>query len=138
MPTPSIFTRIVNGEIPAAKVLETDFALAFLDINPINQGHVLLVPKEQVATVGELSDELSSHVAALLPRLCRAVVAATGAEGYNVIANNGAVAGQTIDHVHWHIIPRFAADAVRWPWPHQHYPPGEMDRIREAIASAVA
>ncbi len=102
-----IFCKIVQGTISSARVLETDQAVAFLDINPINPGHVLLVPRTHHAHLGELPEEVAARVGSLLPRLFRAVAAATGAEGFNVIMNNGRVAGQTICHGHWHIIPRF-------------------------------
>ncbi|RUL85390.1 HIT family protein [Tautonia sociabilis] len=133
----NVFAKILRGEIPSAKVLETDGALAFLDIGPVNKGHVLVIPKVEAATLSELPDDASAHVGALLPRLCRAVREATGAEGLNVIVNHGEVAGQTVHHVHWHIIPRFRGDAVRWPWPHDSYDGDELERMRLRIAAAL-
>jgi histidine triad (HIT) family protein len=128
-----IFCKILSGEIPSARVLEAEGAVAFLDINPVNKGHVLLVPKEHHAALPDLPDEAAAEVAALLPRLCRAVRAATGAEGLNVIVNVGRVAGQTIDHVHWHVIPRFHDDPVDWPWPHSEYAGDELSQMRFRI-----
>ena len=108
--------------------------MAFLDINPVNPGHTLLVPKAHHAHLSELPDELSPpHVGSLLPRLCRAVRAATGADGLNVIVNNGQAAGQTIDHCHWHIIPRFPDDAVNWPWPQGEYVGDELGQMKFRI-----
>ena len=133
--TDCLFCKIVRGQIPSAKVLETDQAVAFLDIHPVNPGHVLLVPKAHHATLAELAEPLAAHAASLLPRLCRAIQAATGAEGLNVIVNVGRVAGQTVDHAHWHIIPRSAGDAVHWPWPHVAYAGDDLDRLRSRIAS---
>ncbi len=129
----NIFAKILRGEIPSAKVLETDGALAFLDINPVNHGHVLIVPKVEAATVAELSEEAAAHVGSLLPKLCRAVLKATGAEGLNIIVNNGECAGQTIPHVHWHIIPRHSTDAVNWPWPHSPYSGDEQNLLQFQI-----
>ena len=77
-----LFCKIIRGEIPASTVLETDHALAFLDIHPVNPGHVLVVPKEHHADLTELPEALAGAVGALLPRLCRAIRAATGAEGF--------------------------------------------------------
>jgi histidine triad (HIT) family protein len=128
-----IFCKIVRGEIPSAKVLETADAVVFLDIHPVNRGHVLIVPKEHHPDLSELSDTASAHVGSLLPRLCRAVRAATGADGLNVIVNNGRAAGQTIDHGHWHIIPRFHDDPVNWPWPHSEYVGDELGQMRFRI-----
>jgi histidine triad (HIT) family protein len=128
-----IFCKIVAGEIPSARVLESEAAVAFLDVRPVNHGHVLLVPKEHHATLADLPDEAAAEAASLLPRLARAVVKATGADGLNLIVNNGRAAGQTIDHVHWHLIPRFADDAVNWPWPHTQYVGDELGQMQFRI-----
>lgn len=128
-----IFCKIVAGEIPSARVLEAGAAVAFLDINPVNHGHVLLVPKEHHATLADLPDEAAAETAALLPRLARAVLKATGADGLNVILNNGRCAGQTVDHGHWHLIPRFGDDAVNWPWPHTPYVGDELGQMQFRI-----
>ena len=128
-----LFCKILRGTLPAAQVLQTDRVIAFLDIQPVNPGHVLLVPRDHHATLSDLPDELAAHAGSLLPRLCRAVRAATGAEALNVIVNHGRQAGQTIDHVHWHVIPRHADDAVRWPWPHARYAGDELNQMRARI-----
>jgi histidine triad (HIT) family protein len=128
-----IFCKIVLGEIPSARVLETDHAIALLDIFPVNPGHVLLVTRAHYATLADLPEELAAHAASLLPRLCRAVRSATAANGLNVIVNNGRAAGQTIDHVHWHVIPRFHDDAVNWPWPHREYHGDALGRMQLSI-----
>ena len=128
-----IFCKIIRREIPAATVLETDVAISFLDIHPVNLGHVLLVPKEHHVDLAELSEPLAAHLGSLLPALARAVRAATGADGFNVIANNGRAAGQTINHVHWHIIPRFVDDPVNWPWPHAEYVGDELGQMQFRI-----
>ena len=129
-----IFCKIIAGEIPSTRVLETDGSLAFLDINPVNQGHILLVPKEHHATLAELSDEAAAETALLIPRLVRAVLKATGADGLNLIVNNGRVAGQTVDHGHWHLIPRFIDDSVNWPWPHTEYVGDELAQMQFRLA----
>ena len=132
-----IFCKIVAGTIPCARVYEDDAVLAFLDIGPLNPGHTLVVPKEHFATLPELPDALASATAAVVPRICRAVQAATSAEGLNVVVNVGRVAGQTVDHVHWHVIPRHGGDALRWPWPAGRCEPEEMERLRKEVASRV-
>ncbi len=128
-----VFCKIVRGEIPSARVLETDQSVVFLDINPLNPGHTLVVPRAHHAHLGELPEELAAHAGSLLPRLCRVIKSATGAEGINVVINNGAVAGQTIHHCHWHIIPRFAHDAIHWPWPQGKYHGDELSQLRARI-----
>jgi len=128
-----LFCKIIRGEIAAAKVLETPRAIAFLDIQPVIPGHVLLVPKEHHADLTELPEALVAETASLLPKICRAVRAATGADGFNVIVNNGRAAGQTIDHGHWHIIPRFRDDPIDWPWPQSEYVGDELGQMRFRI-----
>jgi histidine triad (HIT) family protein len=128
-----IFCKIVHGSIPSAKLLETDHAIAFLDINPVNRGHVLLVPKAHHATLADLPEDLAAETARLVPRLARAIQGATGADGLNLIVNNGQAAGQTVFHGHWHLIPRFLDDAVDWPWPHDDYPGDELNQMRFRI-----
>ncbi len=125
-----IFCKIIAGDIPSSRVLETETALAFLDINPINHGHVLLVPKAHHPAIFDLGEEEAAETARLLPRLARAIRKATGADGLNVIINNGDCAGQTIFHGHWHIVPRFKADAVNWPWPHSPYSGDELGQMQ--------
>jgi histidine triad (HIT) family protein len=133
-----IFCKIVSGAIPSARVLETPHAIAFLDINPLNPGHTLLVPRSHHAILSELPEEIAAHAGSLLPRLCRAIKAATRAEGLNVIVNNGRVAGQTVDHVHWHIVPRFTGDPVHWPWRQGRYAGDEMNQMQMRIESALS
>ena len=114
----TIFSRILRGEIPCHRVYEDAHVLAFLDIGPLSAGHTLVIPKEPVATLGELSDEAAAAVGRVLPRLCRAVAAATGVDAYNVLQNNGSRAHQAVHHVHFHIIPKPNADeglGIEWP-----------------------
>jgi histidine triad (HIT) family protein len=103
----TIFSRIIRGEIPSHKVYEDERVLAFLDVGPLSEGHTLVIPKEPAATVDELSDESAAAIGRILPRLCRAVMKATGATAYNILQNNGPDAHQAVMHVHFHIIPRF-------------------------------
>lgn len=103
----TIFTRIINGDIPSHKVYEDDNVFAFLDIGPLSDGHTLVIPKEPAATLDALSDESAAAIGRVLPRICRAVMKAAGASAYNLLQNNGADAHQAVFHVHFHIIPRF-------------------------------
>jgi histidine triad (HIT) family protein len=114
----TVFGKIVRGEIPCDKVYEDDQVLAFLDINPLSAGHLLVVPKEPAETIDRLSDESAAALGRVLPRLCRAVIAATGVKEYNVLQNNGGGAHQAIAHVHFHIIPKPSSGeglGVGWP-----------------------
>ena len=103
----TIFGKILDGEVPCHSVYEDEHVLAFLDINPMAQGHLLVIPKERRAFLHELSPEQSAAIGRVLPRLAQAVMKATGATAYNVLQNNGAEAGQEVFHAHFHIIPRW-------------------------------
>ena len=128
-----LFCKISDGRIPSQRLYSDDVCTAFLDINPVNHGHVLIVPRHHHNDITELPSEIAAEVARVLPILAKAVVRATGADGFNVIINNGAVAGQTIFHGHWHIIPRFHDDSVNWPWPHSDYSGDQIHQIAFAI-----
>ncbi len=103
----TIFAKIIKGEIPSHKVYEDDHVFAFLDIGPLSEGHTLVIPKEPAATMDALSDESAAAIGRVLPRLCRAVMKATGAKEYNILQNNGPMAHQAVFHVHFHIIPKY-------------------------------
>jgi len=113
----TIFTKILAGEIPCHRVYEDDKVLAFLDINPLSRGHVLIIPKEPAETLDQLSEDSAAAIGRVLPRLSRAVMAATGARHYNVLQNNGAPAHQAVFHVHFHIIPKLDDSGLGIDWP---------------------
>lgn len=104
----TVFSKILRGELPCHKVYEDAHVLAFLDVNPLSRGHTLVIPKEPAATLDQLSDEAAAAIGRVLPRLSRAVLAATGATAFNVLQNNGPTAHQAVFHVHFHIIPKHA------------------------------
>ena len=112
----TIFDKILAGEIPCHRVYEDDDVLAFLDIGPLSEGHTLVIPKEARAHLHELSDESAAAIGRVLPRVCRAVLAATGASAYNVLQNNGRTAHQAVDHVHFHIIPKIGSGGLGVGW----------------------
>lgn len=110
----SVFSRIVKGELPAAKVYEDDLTLAFLDINPASRGHTLVICKEEYPDFLTMPPELVAAVARTSQVVARAIKAALQPDGFNIIQNNGAAAGQVVFHYHVHIIPRWEGDhAVR-------------------------
>jgi histidine triad (HIT) family protein len=134
----TIFSKIIRGEIPCHKVYEDQHVLAFLDIGPLSQGHTLVVPKEEKATLDQLGDDASAAIGRVLPRLCRAVVQATGATAYNVLQNNGAAAHQAVMHVHFHIIPRFTnrpeGGGLGMSWKPQKLEPAAASVLASKIA----
>jgi histidine triad (HIT) family protein len=102
----TVFSRILRGELPCHRVYEDGHVFAFLDIQPLSRGHTLVIPKEPAETLDQLSDDAAAAVGRALPRIARAVLAATGARAFNVLQNNGALAHQAVQHVHFHIIPK--------------------------------
>lgn len=130
-----IFCKIIAGEIPCAKVMETDDALAFLDIGPLVPGHTLLIPKAHVVTLEEMSEAQAAAVLRHLPAVGRAVMAATGCPGYNVLQNNGRAAHQFVMHVHFHIIPRGVGEEFHFNWPAGKYPPGELEKMQQKVSA---
>ena len=131
---PTIFDKILSGEIPSWKVYEDDHVVAFLDIGPLSDGHTLVIPKERKAQLHQLSDESAAAIGRVLPRLCRALQQATGVRDYNVLQNNGRLAHQAIGHVHFPIIPKPSATrglGVVWPT-------GELDPAEAPLLAARA
>ena len=134
----SIFTRIIKGEIPCQRVFENDVLLAFLDVNPLSEGHTLVVPKRQVERLEDLPAEEAAEIARQLGQIARRVLTVTGAEGYNVLQNNGKVAGQEIAHVHFHIIPRRAGDGLGYRWKPKPADPAALAELARRINDAPA
>ncbi|KAJ0405378.1 hypothetical protein P43SY_000257 [Pythium insidiosum] len=109
----NVFAKILDGKIPSYKIFETEHVLAILDAFPLVPGHALLIPKARgYATVMDMPADVAAQVFRELPRLAKAVQAATGADGINIIQNNGPASGQAVFHVHIHVIPRFDDDGV--------------------------
>ena len=102
----SIFTKIIAGEIPCAKVAASESEIAFLDIAPWPKGHTLVVPKTEVVRLEELDAEQVQSLMSFLQQTARAVSKAFGGCDYNILLNNGPESGQEVPHVHFHIIPR--------------------------------
>ncbi|KAF7365628.1 HIT domain-containing protein [Mycena venus] len=109
-----LFCKIIKGEIPSFKLVETELSFSFLDIGPLSRGHALVIPKYHAAKLHELPDE---YLADAMP-IAKKIALAQGAENYNVLQNNGRLAHQEVDHVHFHVIPKPSAEeglVVGWP-----------------------
>ena len=132
-----IFCKIVAGDIPVCKVLEDDAAVGFMDIGPVAEGHALLIPKEHYETIGDIPEDVAAAVLRRLPQLVAAVKTVTGCQGVNVLQNNGAIAGQLVPHVHFHVIPRTPGDEFHFNWPVSKYPEGVMEELGNKIREAI-
>ncbi|KFY17876.1 hypothetical protein V492_00336 [Pseudogymnoascus sp. VKM F-4246] len=127
-----IFCKIIKGDIPSFKLFESDKVLAFLDINPLSRGHALVIPKFHGAKLTDIPDDQLSEILPVVKKL----VTATGAVNYNVLQNNGRIAHQEVDHVHFHMIPKPNADeGLKVGWPQQKT---DMDKLKELLAEIQA
>jgi histidine triad (HIT) family protein len=136
-PQTTVFDQILAGKIPCHRVYEDDHVLAFLDIGPLSPGHMLVIPKERKAHLHQLSDAAAAAVGRVLPRLCRAVLAATGATDYNVLQNNGSAAHQVVMHVHFHIIPRVSDAGLGILWRAGKLAPADAEALLGKLRGAL-
>ena len=132
-PKDCIFCKIASGQIPATKIYEDEVIVAFLDIGPISDGHTLVMPRQHFEKAHNCPPELLGQIWIRLVKIAGAVVSATGADGYNVLCNNGKAAGQLVDHLHFHIIPRRTGDGVFNKWPSYKYEQGRAEVIAGQI-----
>ncbi|MEE8116229.1 MAG: HIT family protein [Gemmatimonadales bacterium] len=131
-----LFCSVIQRVMPGSFVYEDDRALAFLDMYPVNSGHTLVVPKTHMADLRDCPPDLAAHLFAVSTRLAPAVVAAVEADGFNVWTANGRAAGQTVFHLHLHILPRFTTDAFGFRFPDDY--PREAERAElDAVAARI-
>ena len=131
----SIFTRIINRELPGEIVYEDDHTLAFLDINPKSEGHTLVVPKYEVANFDALPPDVLATLMLAVQKVARAVTRAMNTPHYNLSLNNGGPAGQVVFHVHFHIIPRH--ESVRTARPPLSLSHERMSEIGQVIRAEI-
>ncbi|MCX6777397.1 MAG: HIT family protein [Candidatus Micrarchaeota archaeon] len=132
-----IFCRIAKGGIPSSKVLEDENFLAFLDINPINKGHLLVIPKKHYGCFLDFPQDQLGPFFAFSQKAAKALIVTTKCDGFNLAMNNGRAAAQLVPHAHLHIMPRFTGDGFAFDWPTKKYEEGEMDRLAKRISSYV-
>lgn len=127
-----VFCKIIKGELPCVKVYEDDGVLAFLDIQPVNHGHTLVVPKEHFENLLETTEEVLAELIKAVKKIAPAVMAGVGASAFNLGVNTGSEAGQVVRHTHFHIMPRHQGDGYKL-WGSKAYGPGEMEETGERI-----
>ncbi|MBU0637524.1 MAG: HIT family protein [Planctomycetes bacterium] len=128
-----VFCKIVAGEIPCQRVFENEHVLAFLDINPLSEGHTVVIPKVHAERLEGLDASQTAELARCFGTLATKLMQATGAGAYNVLQNNGALAGQVVPHVHFHLIPRRPDDGLGYRWNAKQAPPEELENLRARI-----
>ena len=107
-----VFCAIAEGEIPSFKVYEDDLVLAYLDINPFSKGHTLVIPKEHSSGLIETSDETLAVLISRVKKVANHLKTALPCDGFNILQNNGEAAGQTVMHIHFHIVPRYGKEEI--------------------------
>ena len=128
-----IFCRIANGEIPSATVYEDEWFRVILDMGPASKGHALILPKEHYADLYELPEETAGEVMKLAKKMATQMTQRLGCEGFNLVQNNGELAGQTVFHFHMHLIPRYRDDGQKIGWKPQEATQEELETIRAQI-----
>ncbi|ADV06108.1 HIT family protein [Staphylococcus pseudintermedius] len=108
--TETIFSKIIDGDIPSFKVYENDYVYAFLDISQVSKGHTLLIPKMPSPNIYETDAETMKHIGEALPIVANAIKKTFNPDGLNIIQNNGEYASQSVFHIHFHLIPRYKND----------------------------
>lgn len=124
-----IFCAIAAGEIPSFKVYEDDLVVAYLDINPFTKGHTLVIPKAHSQDLLETPDETLAAIIARVKKVAAHLKAALPCDGFNILQNNGEAAGQTVHHVHFHIVPRYGQEPIVFE---NHA--GNMDELKALAA----
>jgi histidine triad (HIT) family protein len=133
----TVFDKIIAGGIPCHRVYEDEHVLAFLDVGPLSRGHILVIPKERATFLHQLSDASAAAIGKVLPRLCRAVLKATGAKAYNILQNNGTDAHQVVMHVHFHIIPKVGETGLGIGWRPTSLPTTDAEALLASIHAAL-
>lgn len=124
-----IFCKLANGEIPTSTLYEDEDFRVALDLGPAAKGHALILPKQHYANIYELPEETAAKAMILAKKMAAVMTDALEADGFNLVQNNGAAAGQTVFHFHMHLIPRYKGDAARFGWT-----PGKLeDEVRDEV-----
>lgn len=127
-----IFCKITKGEIPSTKIYENDYVYAFLDIQPVNPGHTLIVPKKHSTNIFDIEEQEMCELYKAAKLLAPKIMQAVKAQGINIMWNNGKVSGQLVMHAHIHLMPRMEGDGHRH-WSHKKYESGEAENIGKEI-----
>jgi histidine triad (HIT) family protein len=137
VPMECVFCKIRDGQIPSFRVYEDQRTLAFMDINPLNPGHCLVVTKAHAPSIFEAEPADLQAAIVATQKVATAVRRAIGAHGLNVLQANGAAAFQSVPHLHFHVIPRFDRDGKGFDWPLVRGDMAEIERSAEKIRAAL-
>ncbi len=132
-----VFCKIVGNKIPSVNIYDSGRSLAFMDIMPACKGHVLIIPKKHGEILTDIPEEDLKDVILTVKKLTDAMFKALCCDGINVHQCNRPAAGQVVDHVHFHLIPRVEGDNLDFGWPHETYDKGEMEKTADKIRSSL-
>ena len=132
-----LFCKIINGEIPSYGVYEDEKNFAFLDINPINKGHALVLPKNHVHKITDAEEEDIKALSIALKKVVKGIEDGIGVRNLNVFVNQGAYAGQVIPHLHFHVVPRHVGDGMKIEVPKINLSEKEFLDIAEKIKGSI-
>ncbi len=133
-----IFCSIISGDIPSTKVYEDDDVVAFMDINPANPGHTLVVPKRHFRNLFDVDEEIAAKVMWVATRIAKAIKEALNPDGVNLFQASEKAAFQTVFHFHMHVIPRWEGDDLVEPWKPKKGDIEEIGRIAERIRESLS
>ena len=128
-----IFCKIANGEIPSTTLYEDEDFRVILDLGPATRGHALLLPKNHFANLFELDDETAQKAILVAKKMAGKMKDALGADGFNLVQNNGEAAGQTVSHFHMHLIPRYENDNAGILWEPGETTPEDMAEVKRLV-----
>lgn len=132
-----VFCKIIKGDIPSATVYEDEHFKAIMDISPAAKGHIIILPKQHSSNLMELDPDSASRVLLVAQKVAKAQIEVLECDGVNLLQNNGEAAGQTVNHFHIHLIPRYNGDKVVIEWPHGSYAEGEAAELAESITKII-
>lgn len=135
-----IFCSIIEGKIPSAKVYEDEHVYAFLDISQVTNGHTLVIPKTHVKDIYELPEDVANNLFSRIPKIANAIKQAYNPIGMNVLNNNEIAAGQSVYHLHMHIIPRYGANEgfdIKWVPRDNQFTPEQLQQVAGKISDEI-
>lgn len=128
-----IFCKIANGEIPSKTLYEDERFRVILDLGPATRGHALILPKDHAANLYELPEDIAANVLVLAKNMAAQMTQKLGCDGFNLVQNNGEVAGQTVNHFHMHLIPRYLNDGQNINWIPSEPSSEELEEVKKQI-----
>ncbi len=129
-----IFCKIANGDIPSKTIYEDEEFRVILDLGPATKGHALILPKDHFADLYEIPETKAANAMKLAKKLAKGMTEKLGANGFNIVQNNGEVAGQTVFHFHMHLIPRYDGDDQKIGWKPGKPSQEELESLKELLA----